>query len=45
MLLAELVAKGARIRTPPQNFDWACEFTLEDPDGHVLRIGSAPKAA
>jgi len=42
-LLAELAARGARIRTPPQNFDWAYEFTLEDPDGHVLRIGSAPK--
>jgi len=27
----------------PQNFDWAYEFQVEDPDGHVLRIGSEPK--
>ena len=42
-LFAEFSAKGARIRTPPQNFSWAYEFTLEDPDGHVLRFGSEPK--
>ena len=42
-LFAEFSAKGARIRTPPRNFGWAYEFTVEDPDGHVLRFGSEPK--
>jgi predicted lactoylglutathione lyase len=42
-LFAEFSAKGAQIRTPPQNFSWAYEFTVEDPDGHVLRFGAGPK--
>lgn len=42
-LFAEFSAKGARIRTPPKNFSWAYEFTVEDPDGHVLRFGGEPK--
>jgi predicted lactoylglutathione lyase len=44
VLFAEYSAKGARIRNPPQNFSWAYEFSVEDPDGHVLRFGSEPKA-
>lgn len=44
-LHAEFVAKGANIRHPPTNFEWAYEFQVEDPDGHVLRFGSEPKAA
>lgn len=43
-LFAEFSAKGARIRCGPKNLPWAREFTVEDPDGHVLRFGSAPKA-
>lgn len=42
-LFAELSAKGARIKSPPQNFSWAYEFAVEDPDSHVLRFGSEPK--
>ena len=42
-LFAEFSAKGVRIRSAPQNFSWAYEFTVEDPDGHVLRFGSEPK--
>ena len=42
-LFGEFNAKGARVRSPPQNFDWAYEFQIEDPDGHVLRFGSEPK--
>lgn len=42
-LFAEFSAKGAHIRSPPQNFTWAYEFQIEDPDGHVLRIGAEPK--
>jgi predicted enzyme related to lactoylglutathione lyase len=42
-LYAEFVSKGAVIRDPPQNFAWAYEFQVEDPNGHVLRFGSEPK--
>lgn len=42
-LHAELVSKGALIRDPPKNFDWAYEFQVEDPSGHVLRFGSEAK--
>ena len=43
VFFAEFSAKGAHIRSPPKNSPWAYEFEDEDPDGHVLRIGSAPK--
>lgn len=36
----ELVTAGALIRHAPQNYPWALEFKVNDPDGHVLRIGS-----
>lgn len=42
-LYAEFVARGALIRDPPRNFQWAYEFQVEDPSGHVLRFGSEPK--
>jgi hypothetical protein len=28
-----------------ENFPWACEMRVGDPDGHVLRFGSDPKSA
>jgi catechol 2,3-dioxygenase-like lactoylglutathione lyase family enzyme len=34
---------GATILQPPENFLWACEMKVGDPDGHVLRFGSDPK--
>jgi uncharacterized glyoxalase superfamily protein PhnB len=43
VFFAEFSAKGAHIRSAPQNFSWAYEFAIEDPDGHVLRFGSEPK--
>ena len=43
VLFEEFSAKGAKICMPPQNFSWAYEFRIEDPDGHVLRFGSEPK--
>ena len=43
VFFAEFLAKGAHIRSRPQNYSWAYEFEVEDPDGHVLRIGSEPK--
>ena len=42
-LYEELKAKGAKIRHPPTNYDWACEMQVEDLDGNVLRIGSERK--
>jgi catechol 2,3-dioxygenase-like lactoylglutathione lyase family enzyme len=41
-LFDEYTAKGATIRLPPTNYPWAYEMHVEDPDGHVLRLGSDP---
>lgn len=41
----EYKANGAVILHPPENFPWACEMKVRDPDGHVLRLGSDPKTA
>jgi catechol 2,3-dioxygenase-like lactoylglutathione lyase family enzyme len=30
---------------PPTNFPWAYEMKVQDPDGHVLRFGSEPRAS
>jgi catechol 2,3-dioxygenase-like lactoylglutathione lyase family enzyme len=43
-LHAAFAARGASIRDAPQNFAWAYEFQVEDPDGHVLRFGGEPRA-
>ena len=43
LLYAEYQEKGATILHPPENFAWACEMKVQDPDGHVLRFGSEPK--
>jgi predicted lactoylglutathione lyase len=39
----EYKASGANIQITPINYSWAYEMRVEDPDGHVLRIGSEPK--
>jgi catechol 2,3-dioxygenase-like lactoylglutathione lyase family enzyme len=39
----QLRSKGATIRHPPTNYDWAYEMQVADPDGNVLRLGSDPK--
>ena len=39
-LFEEWKAKGANIRHPPTNYDWALEMQVEDPDGNILRLGS-----
>jgi catechol 2,3-dioxygenase-like lactoylglutathione lyase family enzyme len=39
-LHAQYVTSGAKIRNPPENFEWALEMQIEDLDGNVLRIGS-----
>ena len=36
----EYLASGAKIRNPPNNYEWALEMQVEDLDGNVLRIGS-----
>jgi len=41
-LYEEYKASGAKIRTAPENYQWAYEMKVEDPDGHVLRFGSDP---
>src|SRR5271169_4984544 len=42
-LFRDYTAKGVKVRHPPTNYQWAYEMQIEDPDGHVLRIGSEPK--
>ena len=41
-MFATCQASGAKILLEPTNFEWACEMRVEDPDGHVLRIGGDP---
>jgi len=43
LLFRDYTARGARVRHPPTNYQWAREMQIEDPDGHVLRFGSDPK--
>lgn len=43
-LFHEYSSAGATIRLPPTNYRWAYEMQVEDPDGHVLRFGSEPRA-
>jgi hypothetical protein len=42
-LHSQYVHSGAKIRNPPNNFEWALEMQIEDLDGNVLRIGSDPE--
>jgi predicted enzyme related to lactoylglutathione lyase len=44
-LHAEYRASGAAVRLEPTDFPWAYEMQVTDPDGHVLRFGSEPRAA
>jgi uncharacterized glyoxalase superfamily protein PhnB len=38
-LYREYKKSGALILEPPMNFPWGhCEFLVQDPDGHVLRM-------
>jgi catechol 2,3-dioxygenase-like lactoylglutathione lyase family enzyme len=43
-LFEEYRSRGAKVRHPPTNYEWAYEMQIEDPHGNVLRIGSEPKA-
>ncbi len=38
----EFKSSGVKIKMPPQNYPWALEFHVQDPDGNVLRFGSEP---
>jgi catechol 2,3-dioxygenase-like lactoylglutathione lyase family enzyme len=38
----ELQAKGARIRRGPTRHDWGMDMQVEDLDGNVLSLASAP---
>ena len=44
VFFGEFSASGATIGLAPTNYPWAFEFHVKDPDGHVLRFGSDPKA-
>lgn len=37
-----LKASGVTIKLPPTNFSWALELQIEDPNGHVIRLGTDP---
>ncbi|HMV09422.1 MAG TPA: glyoxalase superfamily protein [Cyclobacteriaceae bacterium] len=37
-----LKSRGVIIKLPPTNFSWAYEMQIQDPDGHVLRLGTDP---
>jgi len=37
-------ANGAVIKSEMTSNEWAREFQVEDPDGHVLRIGGEPES-
>jgi predicted enzyme related to lactoylglutathione lyase len=39
-LHTEYQQSGAKIRNPPNNFEWALEMQIEDLDGNVIRFGS-----
>jgi catechol 2,3-dioxygenase-like lactoylglutathione lyase family enzyme len=39
----QYAASRAKIRNPPNNFEWTCEMQGEDLDGNVLRMGSEPE--
>ncbi len=43
LLYDEYLAKGARIRHPPNNYEWAYELQVYDLDNNVLRLGSDTK--
>jgi catechol 2,3-dioxygenase-like lactoylglutathione lyase family enzyme len=43
-LFQDFSRAGVTFLEPPTNFPWACEMKVQDPDGHVLRFGSEPKA-
>ena len=36
--------RGARVVEAPTHYPWAYEMRVQDPDGHVLRFGSEPRA-
>ena len=42
-LYREYQAAGATIDHAPENYPWAYEMKVSDPDRHVLRFGSEPK--
>jgi predicted enzyme related to lactoylglutathione lyase len=43
-LYQEYVESGANVRQAPRNYQWALEVHVQDPDGHILRLGSEPIA-
>jgi predicted enzyme related to lactoylglutathione lyase len=42
-LFAGIMASGAKIVQEPKNFPYAYEMRIQDPDGHILQLGTEPK--
>jgi predicted enzyme related to lactoylglutathione lyase len=38
-----IMASGAKIVQEPKNFPYAYEMRIQDPDGHILQLGTEPK--
>jgi hypothetical protein len=43
VLYRQYIARNARIRQEPTNYSWAYQMEVEDPDGHILVLGSGPR--
>lgn len=43
-LFAAVITMGIPVVQEPKNRPWAYEMMIEDPDGHVLWLGTEPKA-
>ena len=42
-LFKEFLDKGVTVVSPPQNKPWAYEMFIQDVDGNILWLGTAPK--
>jgi predicted lactoylglutathione lyase len=42
-LFQDYSSKNVKFVEPPTNYPWAYEMKVQDPDGHVLRLGSESK--
>jgi predicted lactoylglutathione lyase len=40
----QVLKSGAEVLQEPTNYSWAYELRVYDPDGNVVRIGTAPRS-
>ena len=43
-LFSEYADKGVTVLQEPENHPWAYDMKIQDPDGNVLWLGTAPRA-